>query len=95
MNAGKFLTGLLSGAAIGAAIGLLFAPKKGADTRKKITETSDSYLKDAKSKFNNFADNVNEKAEALKARGKANLSDNKAEETMNQAKAEIHDMKSR
>lgn len=95
MKAGKLLTGLLSGAAIGAALGLLFAPKKGADTRKQITETGDSYLKDAKGKFNEFADSINEKAEALKAKGKANFSDNKVEEKFNQAKAEIHEMKSR
>ncbi len=95
MKLGKLLAGLVSGAAIGATLGLLFAPKKGADTRKKITETGDNYLKDAKGKFNEFADNINEKAEALKAKGKANFSDNQVEEKINKAKAEIHEMKSR
>jgi len=66
MNAGKFITGLLSGAAVGAVIGLLFAPKKGAVTRRKLTETSDSYMKGAKSKFNDFADTLNEKVESVK-----------------------------
>ncbi|HZJ37323.1 MAG TPA: YtxH domain-containing protein [Gillisia sp.] len=66
MNAGKFLTGLLSGAAVGAAIGLLFAPKKGTVTRRKLTETSDNYIKGAKSKFNDFTDTLNEKAESVK-----------------------------
>lgn len=66
MNAGKFLTGLLSGAAVGAAIGLLFAPKKGTVTRRKLTETSDNYIKGAKSKFNDFADTLNEKVESVK-----------------------------
>ncbi|MFO7720648.1 MAG: YtxH domain-containing protein [Gillisia sp.] len=95
MKVGKLLTGLVSGAAIGAALGLLFAPKKGADTRKQITETGDSYLKDAKGKINELADSITEKAEALKAKGKANFSDNIVEEKFNQAKAEIHEMKSR
>ncbi|MCJ7758083.1 MAG: YtxH domain-containing protein [Gillisia sp.] len=66
MNAGKFITGLLSGAAIGAVVGLLFAPKKGAVTRRKLTETSDTYIKGAKSKFNDFTDTLNEKADTLK-----------------------------
>ena len=66
MNVGKFLTGLLSGAAVGAAIGLLYAPKKGAVTRRKLTETSDGYIKGAKSKFNDFTDTLNDKAEAVK-----------------------------
>jgi len=93
MNAGKFLTGLLSGAAVGAAIGLLFAPKKGADTRKKLTETSDNYIKGAKNKFNDFSDNLNDKVEALKSKTKAGLSDSKLEEKYYDAKKDIHDMK--
>jgi len=68
MNAGKFITGLLSGAAVGAVVGLLFAPKKGAVTRRKLTETSDTYIKGAKSKFNDFTDTLNEKVESVKGK---------------------------
>jgi len=93
MNAGKFLTGLISGAAVGAAIGLLFAPKKGKDVRKKIGETSDNYISDAKSKFNEFSDNLNDKVEALKTKTKANMSDSKLEQKYNETKKDIHDMK--
>ena len=35
-SGGKILIGLLSGAAAGVVAGLLFAPKKGKDTRKAI-----------------------------------------------------------
>lgn len=94
MKAGKIILGVITGAAAGAAVGLLFAPKKGADTRRRITETSDNYLQNAKSKLNEFGDSLNHKVEALKAKSKATISGSKTEETVNKAKAEMHDMQS-
>jgi gas vesicle protein len=38
MKAVNYLAAFLGGAAVGAAIGILFAPEKGADTRSKIAE---------------------------------------------------------
>ena len=93
MKAGKLLVGLVSGAALGAAVGMLFAPKKGKDIRKKLGKTSENYINDAKSKYNDFSDNLNDKVESLKAKTKANLSDSKLEQKYNEAKKDIHDIK--
>ncbi|MFC6861064.1 YtxH domain-containing protein [Zunongwangia atlantica] len=92
-SGGKILIGLLSGAAAGVAAGLLFAPKKGKDTRKAIAKTSDDYYKGARGKVTDFSDSVGHKIDALKARTKASFTTSKSEEKINEAKAEIHEMK--
>ncbi len=73
MKAGKILVGILSGAAIGAAAGMLFAPKKGKDTRKQIASKSNEYMYDTKSKFNDLTDNLSHKYDSVKSkmRGKS------------------------
>lgn len=92
MKAGKLILGILTGAAAGAAAGLLFAPKKGTETRRSLNESTDSYLREAKTRFNEFADNLNHKVESVKSRSKASLSNSKSDQTINKAKAELHDM---
>jgi len=94
MKSGKLLLGLLSGAVAGAVVGLLYAPNKGKDTRKAITDKGDDYIKGANKSINDFTDSVNHKMEAFKARTKATLSDSKSEEKINKAKAEMHDVAS-
>ena len=71
----------------------MFAPKKGADTRKKITETGDSYLKGAKGRITDLSDSLNQKVEAIKERSKAATSNSKVEEKFHDTKADIHDMR--
>lgn len=38
---GKFLIGLLTGCAIGAAVGLMFAPKTGSELRQQLSSTGE------------------------------------------------------
>lgn len=68
MKTGKFIAGILSGAAIGAIAGILFAPKRGTETRKKITDKSNEYMYDAKSKYNDLTDNLSHKYDSVKSK---------------------------
>ena len=92
MKAGKLILGILTGAAAGAAAGLLFAPRKGTETRRSINDTTDNYLREAKNRFNEFADSLNHKVEAVRSKSKASLSRSKSDQKINEAKAEMHDM---
>lgn len=73
MKAGKIVLGVLSGAAAGAVAGMLFAPKKGTDTRKRIADKSNEYMYETKSKFNDLADNLSHRYDTVKSkvRGKS------------------------
>ena len=66
MNAGKIITGILIGAAVGAVLGVLFAPDKGSTTRKKISQKASDFSDSIKEKFTDMVDSVSEKFEAGK-----------------------------
>ncbi len=68
MKAGKILLGILSGAAAGAAVGMLFAPKKGSETRRRIADKSNEYVSGSKNRFNGFVDDVSEKFDSVKSK---------------------------
>ena len=52
INNGKMIGALLVGAAIGGVLGVLFAPEKGIDTRKKIMAKGEDLRDSIKEKFN-------------------------------------------
>jgi gas vesicle protein len=66
MSSGKVLLGLLAGVATGALLGVLFAPEKGATTRKKISNKSTDYADSLKEKFDEFLDSITEKFQEVK-----------------------------
>jgi gas vesicle protein len=66
MSSGKVLLGLLAGVAAGALIGILFAPDKGWNTRKKITKKADDYVDSMQDKFNEFLETASKIKENMK-----------------------------
>jgi gas vesicle protein len=58
MNSGKVILGALAGVATGALIGILFAPDKGSEFRKKIVHQGEDYFDSVKEKFNGFVDGI-------------------------------------
>ncbi len=50
-NTGNILLGVLAGAAVGAGLGILFAPDKGVNTRKKIKDGFDDVTENLKNRF--------------------------------------------
>lgn len=66
MSTGKVLLGVMTGLAIGATLGILFAPDKGSETRKKIREKGDEHADELGEKFNELVDSTKEKFKTVK-----------------------------
>jgi gas vesicle protein len=65
-NTGKIIGALVVGAAIGGILGILFAPDKGSETRKKIVGKTDDFKDALKEKFNTMFEEAKSEFEALK-----------------------------
>ena len=70
MKSGKVLAAVLLGAAAGAVLGILFAPDKGSETRKKISKKTGELSDSLKDKFNELGEVIAEKYDSI--RGEAN-----------------------
>lgn len=65
-NKEKVILATLTGVASGVILGLLFAPDKGEETRKKIAEKREEYLKDIKDEIEELRQSLNKGLEAGK-----------------------------
>ena len=66
MNSGKVLISVVAGAAIGAVLGILFAPAKGAALRRKIKRMGEKEVDVIKDKFSDFSDSMSQNYEKVK-----------------------------
>lgn len=96
MKSGKVLLGALAGIAIGAVVGVLLAPEKGSDTRKKISKKGQDLADDVKcqveglkDKYNNIVDTVVSKVDSF-----ANKGEEIADNVKHEVKGAAHDIKS-
>jgi len=85
MSSGKVWLGVLAGLAAGAVLGILFAPDKGSETRKKIAEKGEDYFDGVKDKINGLIDELSQKVETAGAKMNEPAAGTTAGETKTQA----------
>jgi gas vesicle protein len=78
MSSGKVLLGVLAGMAVGAALGVLFAPDKGWNTRKRISKKGEDIADDLGDKFEEFLDSISVKMDDVKEEAVVFTEKNKA-----------------
>jgi gas vesicle protein len=76
-NSGKMIGALLVGAVLGAGLGILFAPDKGSETRKKIAGKTGDFTEDLKEKFNTFLEEAKQQFETETQKTKEFISNGK------------------
>ena len=78
MDTGKVILGALAGLATGAILGILFAPEKGTETRKKIANKGKDAADELKDNYNSIIDSLTSKLETAKNEGKNYYDEGKA-----------------
>lgn len=91
----KTALGILAGAAIGAAVGVLLAPAKGEDTRKKIKDNANDLKSKAEDELNKITSTAKEKYSEISEKVSEKFSNalNKTKSSVNELETEFDAMK--
>lgn len=68
MKSSNTILGLLSGVAVGAAIGILLAPDKGTNTRKKLSEKSNDTKKTIINSFKDILESISQSYDSIESK---------------------------
>ncbi len=71
----KFVTGLLAGALIGTAIGMLMAPKPGSETRQIVRERAGEYLDTARERAGGYVGTARERVQNIRRSNRPDIDD--------------------
>lgn len=66
MRVGRLIFGIFAAMGVGTVLGILFAPDKGSETRKRISNKTRDLSDELNTKVNETVESVNRKMEALK-----------------------------
>lgn len=85
------MLGVLAGFAAGALVGVLLAPEKGSETRKKIAKLGEDYAGDLTDKFNELRDTITQKLGTVEDNGMkiVEKGKNKIDDLKNHAKSAV------
>lgn len=102
MKADKIILGVIGGVAVGALLGVLFAPEKGDKTRRKIMNKSNDYADELREKLDTLLGTITNKyekiwteGENLISKGNSKLSDAKSngEDLIAEGRSKFYDAK--
>lgn len=98
-NSGNVLLALLTGAAIGAGIGILYAPDKGTKTRKKLKRKANDAKAELNTRISSAKEQLSATAESKRADFEQKLEDTisnmsyKADDIITTLEAKLEDLK--
>jgi gas vesicle protein len=97
MSTYKVFLGVVTGVAIGAAMGVLFAPDKGSSTRKKIARKGQDYVDGLGEKFNSLIDGITHQVDTVRHEAKklVDSASSKAQDLEAEASNAVHTTKSK